>query len=58
MDNLCPKCKTLLRVSASKYVLKDGKLYMVQDLTCRNPKCLNNGTVVKTIKHELPVEEE
>ena len=58
MDHLCPKCKTLLRVSASKYVLKDGKLFMVQDLACRNPKCLNNGAVVKTIKHELPVEEE
>ena len=58
MDHLCPKCNTLLRVSASKYVLKDGKLYMVQDLVCRNPKCLNDGVVVETIEHELPVEKE
>lgn len=53
MDNLCPKCKTLLRVGASKYVIRDEKLYMVQDLVCRNDKCENNGVVVKSIEHEL-----
>jgi hypothetical protein len=57
MDNLCPKCNSLLRVNASKYVIRDGKLYMVQDLVCRNDKCENNGKVVKTIEHELKVSE-
>lgn len=58
MEHLCPKCKTLLKISASKYVNKDGKIYMVQELTCRNPKCPNDGAVVETIRHELPVETE
>jgi hypothetical protein len=56
--DMCPKCNTALRVSAGRYVLRDGKLFMVQDLVCRNPKCLNNGVVVKTIEHELPLEKE
>ena len=51
----CPKCKTELRVNASKYVIKDNKLFVVQELVCRNPDCLNNGIVVKTIEHEKPV---
>lgn len=55
---LCPKCKTLLRVMASKYVLRDGKLFMIQDMACRNPKCENNGVVVESIEHELPLENE
>ena len=54
----CPKCKTALRVSGTKYVIRDGKLFAVQDLVCRNPKCLNDGIVVKTIEHELPVSKE
>jgi hypothetical protein len=58
MDNLCPKCKTLLRVSGSKYVMRDGKLYMVQDLVCRNPQCLNNGVVVKKVEHEIEISNE
>ena len=55
---LCPACKTELRVSASKYVMKDGKLYMVQELTCRNPKCENDGKVVDKVWHELVISEE
>lgn len=51
----CPKCKTALRVNATKYVIRDNKLFVVQDLVCRNPDCLNNGIVVKTIEHEKPV---
>ena len=43
---------------ASKYVLRDGKLYMIQDMTCRNPKCENNGVVIESIEHELPLENE
>jgi len=55
MDNLCPACKTLLRVMSTKYVVRDDKLFVVQELTCRNPKCDNNGKVVKTIEHEKEV---
>lgn len=52
---LCPVCKTELRVSATKYVVRDEKLFVVQELTCRNPKCDNNGKVVDTIEHEREV---
>ena len=55
---LCPKCKTQLRIMNYKYVLRDGHLYMVQDLTCRNPNCENNGVVVTTIEHELELSPE
>jgi len=55
MDNLCPVCKTLLRVMSTKYVIRDNKLFVVQELTCRNPKCENNGKVVETIEHEREV---
>lgn len=58
MDQLCPKCKTMTRISASRYVIRDGKLFIIQEMTCRNPKCLNDGVVVKTVETELPVETE
>lgn len=58
MDQFCPKCKTLLRIGGSKYVFRDGKLYIVQDLYCRNPKCPDNGNKVESIETELPVEVE
>lgn len=58
MDHFCPKCKTLLRISASKYVLKDGHLYIVQELACRNPDCDNNGKVVDRVETELEVTKE
>lgn len=54
---LCPKCKTLLRVGASKYILRDGKLFMIQEMVCRNDKCENNGQVVDTVEHELELSE-
>lgn len=58
MDQFCPKCKTLLRIGGSKYVLRDGKLFIDQDLYCRNPDCFNNGQKVTTVSTELPVEVE
>lgn len=58
MDQFCPKCKTLLRIGGSKYVIRDGKLFIVQDLYCRNPKCPDNGKKIKSIETELPVEVE
>ena len=55
---LCPACKTALRIKASKYVLRGDKLFMVQEQTCRNDKCENNGVVVNTIEHELELSPE
>jgi hypothetical protein len=47
-----------MRIGGSRYVLRDGKLYIVQDLYCRNPECPDNGNKVKSIETELPVEKE
>lgn len=58
MDHFCPKCETLARISASKYVYRDEKLYIVQEFSCRNPKCLNDGVVIAKEETELPVEKE
>ena len=58
MDQFCPKCKTLLRIGGSKYVLRDEKLYIDQDLYCRNPNCFNNDQKITTVSTELPVEVE
>ena len=55
---LCPLCNTVLVIKGSKYVHRDGKFYMVQEMTCRNPKCDNLGQIVEKIEHELPVEKE
>ena len=55
MDHLCPRCKTLLVVKATRNVIRDNKLYVVQDLACRNPNCENNGQIVETIEHEQEV---
>ena len=55
---LCPLCETALAIKSAKYVIRDDKLYMVQEMTCRNPKCDNNGQVVETIEHELEVAKE
>jgi hypothetical protein len=55
---LCPACKTELRVTASKYIKKGDKFYLVQELTCRNPKCENDRKVVDKIYHEISYESE
>lgn len=55
MDHFCPRCKTLLRIVNTKYVVRDEKLFVVQELACRNPQCENNGQIVEKIEHEQPV---
>lgn len=55
---LCPKCDTALRISGSKYVMREGKLYFVQELVCRNPLCENDGVVVDKVEHPIEVENE
>jgi hypothetical protein len=53
---VCPVCKCELYIESSRYVIKDDKLYMVQDFICRNAKCTNKDKVVQTDSDELPVE--
>ena len=59
---LCPVCKVEMRIKSSGHVLKkEGeieRLYMKQDLACRNPNCTNHEKVVKTIYNELSVSRE
>ena len=55
---LCPKCDTALRITASKYIMRQGEVYFVQEFTCRNPQCENNGQVVDKIEHHIEVEKE
>lgn len=56
MDHLCPKCKTLMRIIGNNYVYRDGHLYIVQELACKNPKCSNDETV--KVETELEVTNE
>lgn len=59
---LCPKCKVALRISRS-YTKVTGdespdtetKVFTVQELECRNPKCEDFGKVVKTAEHPMTV---
>ena len=55
MENLCPKCGTILRIQTTTNVVKDKKLFVVQELACHNPDCLNNNKIVKIVEHERPV---
>lgn len=55
MDHLCPKCKNLLRVTSSKNVVRDQKLFTVLEFTCVNPQCENKGQIVEKAEYEQPV---
>lgn len=56
----CPLCNVEMAINASRYKV-DGdnssetetKLYIEQDIVCRNKNCTNFGKVVKTIKNPL-----
>ena len=52
----CPLCKIEAAISGSEYVLSgEKKLFIKQDMKCRNPSCSNYGKTIFTIKNELPV---
>lgn len=49
-------------IKASKYVVEgdtseneETKLFVEQDIACRNPKCTNNGMIIKTIKSPIKI---
>lgn len=49
----CPHCKTTAMIKGSRYVIRGEKLYLVQELMCRNPQCDHNGEIIETIEHEI-----
>lgn len=56
---LCPVCNVAMAIKSSNHVINtegtEPKLFIRQNLACRNPKCSNYEKVVKTIENELPV---
>lgn len=62
---LCPLCKVEMAISSSRYKVENDtsaeaetKLFMVQELTCRNRQCPNFGNVVETRKNSLQLSKE
>ena len=58
----CPLCNVETRITKTRNVVEhddtpDEKtvLYVVQDLSCMNEKCINYGRVVETVKTEIPL---
>lgn len=58
----CPLCKIEMRIANSKNVVEhdntpdeETKLYVVQELRCRNKQCLNFDKLIETVKTELPI---
>ena len=58
----CPSCDIEMAIKGSKNVVEgdtsadvETKLYVVQELTCRNKNCPKHGTIVKIIKNEIPL---
>ena len=40
-------------IKGSHYLIRGEKLYLVQELMCRNPQCDHNGEIIETIEHEI-----
>ncbi len=62
---LCPLCKVEMAISSSRYKVENDssaeaetKLFMIQELTCRNQQCPNFRTVVETRKNPLQLSKE
>ena len=58
----CPLCKTEMRITSTRYVTEnddtdtlDTKLFIEQDLSCRNKNCSNFEKVVEATKTEIPI---
>ena len=57
---ICPDCGIELKITKSRYVFenddtpdKETKVFMEQDLECRNPQCRNYKQIVETERHEM-----
>lgn len=55
----CPLCNIEASIAESKYVYEQEneeiKLFLKQDMKCRNPNCSNYNTIIDTVKNQLPV---
>ena len=56
----CQLCKTEAYIKASKYVVEgdtdeseETKLFVEQQMACRNPNCSNFGQVIHTFKNPI-----
>ena len=52
----CPKCDIEARITSSKNVMKDGKLFRRMEFSCRNKQCANYEKVIAT--DDVPLEYE
>lgn len=50
---LCPLCKIEARISKSAYVIRDNKLYMRFEYSCRNKECSNYDKVIGEEESEV-----
>ena len=55
----CPLCNVEMRITKVRNILEDDdtpdketKLFIIQELSCLNKDCPNNGQVVQTVKNE------
>jgi len=55
----CPLCQVDMIISKVRYVIdtseEEPKLFLEQDMSCRNKQCTNYEKVVETVRDELPV---
>lgn len=56
----CPLCSIEMAIKGSRHVVsgdkspdEETKLYIEQDMTCRNKNCPNHGKVVDTARNEI-----
>ena len=56
----CPLCNTEAFIKDSRYVVEgdktdteEPKLFVEQDMECRNKKCSNYGTIIHTFKNPI-----
>nr|DAG28828.1 MAG TPA: Ogr/Delta-like zinc finger protein [Bacteriophage sp.] len=57
----CPLCKIEAAIAESRYVVSEEKpprLFIEQDMKCRNPQCSNYKKIIVTVRNELPVSKE
>ena len=58
----CPLCQVEMRIFRSRNVVENDdtpdvqtKLFILQDMSCRNENCENYEKIVLTVKTELPI---
>ena len=58
----CQLCNVEAAIAKSRHVVSgddspdtETKLYMEQEIRCRNPNCSNYNKIIATVRNELPV---